>query len=330
MLKLMNPIPFPPLVLLLAYALDLMFGDPERLPHPVRWIGRAVNLLESTLRPVAKTPTAQRLAGVVMTVLTVAGVWCAAYLALYYSYRVSFVLFFVLSTWMVWTSLSIKSLKTEAEAVLEALKIDGIEGARQRLSRIVGRDTENLTEEEVLKATVETVAENTGDGVVAPLFYLAVGGPPLMLAYKAVNTLDSMVGYKNERYIDFGWSSARLDDAANYIPARLTGLLIAASAFILGYNWTGSLKTMVADGRKHPSPNSGFPEAAVAGALGVVLGGRSTYSGAVSEKPLIGAGGTSAFEPATVERTARLMWTSGTLMVTIAFVARVAVVLVAR
>lgn len=330
MLKLINPIPFPPLVLLLAYALDLIFGDPERLPHPVRWIGWAVKLFEKALRPAAKTPTAQRLAGVIMTVLIVAGVWLTAYLALYYSYRSSFVLFFLLSVWMVWTSLSIKSLKTEAEAVLEALKTDGIAGARKRLSRIVGRDTENLTEEDVLKATVETVAENTGDGVVAPLFYLAVGGPPLMLAYKAVNTLDSMVGYKNERYLHFGWSSARLDDAANYIPARLAGLLIVTSAFILGYNWTVSLKTMIADGRKHPSPNSGVPEAAVAGALGVVLGGASTYSGAVSEKPLIGEDGDSGFEPATVERTVRLMWTSGAVMVIIAFIARVAVMIAAH
>lgn len=330
MLKLMNPIPFPPLVLLLAYALDLIFGDPERLPHPVRWIGRAAELFEKAVRPATKTPGAEKAAGVVMTVLIVAGVWLTAYLALYYSYSVSFLLFFLLSTWMVWTSLSIKSLKTEAEAVVEALKTGGISGARARLSRIVGRDTGNLTEEEVLRATVETVAENTGDGVVAPLFYLAVGGPPLMLAYKAVNTLDSMVGYKNGRYLHFGWASARLDDVANYIPARLAGLLIAASAFILGYNWTVSLKTMIADGRKHPSPNSGFPEAAVAGALGVVLGGRSTYSGVVSEKPLIGEGGGSAFEPATVERTVRLMWTSGAVMVTIAFIARVAVMIAAH
>jgi adenosylcobinamide-phosphate synthase len=330
MLKLINPIPFPPLIVLLAYALDLIFGDPEKLPHPVRWIGGAVKLFEKTIRPVTKTPSQERFAGAVMTVLIVGGVWLAAYLALYYSYRVSFPLFFALSTWMVWTSLSIKSLRSEAGAVLKTLKTGGIGAARERLSRIVGRDTENLTEEGVLRATVETVAENTGDGVVAPLFYLAVGGPPLMLAYKAVNTLDSMVGYKNERYLHFGWSSARLDDAVNYIPARLSGLLIVTSAFVLGYNWTGSFKTMLSDGRKHPSPNSGVPEAAVAGALGVVLGGPSTYSGAVSEKPLIGSGGTAGFEPSTVEKAVKLMWMSGAVMVFLVFIARIAVMLVAR
>ena len=330
MLKLINPIPFPPLVLLLAYALDLLFGDPERMPHPVRWIGRAAGFAEKMLRPVAKTPRSERAAGAALAVLITGGVWLASYLALYYSYRYSFALFFVLTTWMVWTSLSIKSLKSEAEAVLKALKTDGLVAARVKVSRIVGRDTENLPEEGVLRATVETVAENTSDGVVAPLFFLAVGGPPMMLAYKAINTLDSMVGYKNGRYIHFGWFSARLDDAANYLPARLSGLLIAASAFILGYNWTVSIKTMAADGRKHPSPNSGYPEAAVAGALGVVLGGPSSYSGAMSEKPLIGRGGSSAFEPSTVEKTVKLMWTSGAIMVFFAFIVRIAVMFAAR
>lgn len=329
MLKLINPIPFPPLVLLLAYALDLAFGDPERMPHPVRWIGTAVGFGERMLRPLAKTPRSERISGAVLAVLTTVGVWLAAYLALYYAYRYSFILFFVLSVWMVWTSLSIKSLKGEADSVVEALKTDGLVAARERVSRIVGRDTKDLTEEEVLRATVETVAENTGDGVVAPLFFLAVGGPPMMLAYKAVNTLDSMVGYKNGKYLHFGWFSARLDDAANYVPARLSGLLIAASAFILGYNWTVSVKTMVADGRKHPSPNSGYPEAAVAGAIGVVLGGPSSYSGVVSEKPLIGCA-EAPLDPSAVEKAIKLMWTSGAIMVFFAFTARIIVLFAAR
>ncbi|HXI09472.1 MAG TPA: adenosylcobinamide-phosphate synthase CbiB [Thermodesulfobacteriota bacterium] len=329
MLKLINPIPFPPLVLILAYALDLLFGDPERMPHPVRWIGAAAGFGEKMLRPLAKTTRSERISGAALAVLTTVGVWLVAYLALYYSYRYSFVLFFVLSVWMVWTSLSIKSLKGEAEGVLKALKTDGLAAARERVSRIVGRDTKDLTEEGVLRATVETVAENTSDGVVAPLFFLAVGGPPMMLAYKAVNTLDSMVGYKNEKYLHFGWFSARLDDAANYVPARLSGLLIAASAFILGYNWTVSIKTMVADGRKHPSPNSGYPEAAVAGAIGVPLGGPSSYSGVVSEKPLIGRG-QAPLDPQAVEKTIKLMWTSGAIMVFFAFTARIVVLFAAR
>ncbi|MBI5587646.1 MAG: cobalamin biosynthesis protein CobD, partial [Deltaproteobacteria bacterium] len=301
MLKFINPIPFPPLILVLAYVADLAFGDPERLPHPVRWIGRAAVSVEKAVRGFVNTPSGERYGGAAMATVIVGGVWLAAYLTLYYSYRYSFPLFFILSTYMVWTSLSIKSLKDEAQAVLKALKSDGIEAARTRLSRIVGRDTAGLAEEGVLRATVETVAENTGDGVVAPLFYLAIGGVPLMLAYKAVNTLDSMVGYKNERYLDFGWFSARLDDAANYVPARIAGVLLAASAFILGYNWSGSFKTMWRDGKKHPSPNSGIPEASVAGALGVKLGGPSTYSGVVSGKPFIGEDGSKELDPSTVE-----------------------------
>jgi len=322
MLKLLNLVPFSPLALLLAYALDLILGDPERLAHPVRWMGSGVTLAEKALRRGFLTPAKEKAAGALMALLVTGAVWGAGTLALYYSYRYSFGLFFFLSVWMVWTSLSIKSLKSEAEMVLKALSAEGIVAARARLSRIVGRDTEKLTEQEVLKATVETVAENTGDGVVAPLFYLALGGPALMLAYKAVNTMDSMVGYKNERYKHFGWFAARLDDAANYLPARLSAALIVTSAFILGYNWTVSLKTVVADGRKHPSPNSGYPEAAVAGALGVALGGPSTYAGVKSEKPFIGVAGSTPFEPSTVVNTVRLMWMSGAIMVFLAFIAR--------
>lgn len=329
MLKFINAIPFPPLALILAYFLDLILGDPERFPHPVRWIGRVVSASEGLLRRRFSSPPALRKAGAVMAVAVAGGVWLLSYVILYYSYIYSFPVFFFLSVWMVWTSLSIKSLKAEAHAVLHALKSDGLEAARKRLSRIVGRDTDSLTEEGVLKATVETVAENTGDGIVAPLFYLAVGGPPLMMAYKAVNTLDSMVGYKDERYIDFGWFSARLDDAANYIPARLSGALIAASAFILGYNWSGSFRTMLRDGRKHPSPNSGVPEAAMAGALGVALGGPSAYGGVKSDKPVIGTAA-RALDSERVNEAVRLMWTSSAVMAFVAFLARIVVVLAAR
>jgi adenosylcobinamide-phosphate synthase len=164
-----------------------------------------------------------------------------------------------------------------------------LKGARIRLSHLVGRDTDTLEEKGLLKATIESLAENASDGIIAPLFYFAIGGLPLAITYKAINTMDSMVGYKNDKYKNFGWAAAKLDDIANYIPARITGMLISISAAIVSPSlFTCSLKTMFRDGRKHPSPNSGMPEAAMAGALGVRLGGPSSYRGLVVEKPYIG------------------------------------------
>ncbi|MBE9529145.1 MAG: cobalamin biosynthesis protein CobD, partial [Proteobacteria bacterium] len=205
-------------------------------------------------------------------------------------YLYSAPLFIGLSIYLVWASLSIRSLGAEARAVLTALETEGIESARRRLSRIVGRDTGALTKEEIIGAASETVAENTSDGIIAPLFYLAIGGPPLMIAYKAVNTLDSMVGYKNERYRDFGSAAARTDDIANYLPARLTAALMVILSFVLRYDFMGALKTVIRDGRKHPSPNAGIVEAAVAGALNIRFGGPATYGGVVTDKPYIGSG----------------------------------------
>ncbi len=202
------------------------------------------------------------------------------------------------------TSLALRSLLTAAKGVIDAVKEKDLGAARQRLSMIVGRDTQELEEEAILRATIETVAENLSDGFVAPLLYLAVGGLPLAIAYKAVNTLDSMVGYKNERYLRFGWAAARLDDAANYVPARITGFILAPAAFCRFLTdgpaaafraARGALAAMRRDGRKHTSPNSGIPEAAMAGALGVRLGGPSTYGGMLVKKPFIGDGTTGDY-----------------------------------
>jgi adenosylcobinamide-phosphate synthase len=176
----------------------------------------------------------------------------------------------------------------KAQGVYRALQQNEIQTARTELSKIVGRDTASLDEEGITKAAVESVAESTADGIVAPLFYLIIGGPVLALGYKAVNTLDSMVGHKDEKYIDFGWCAARLDDIANYVPARLSGLAIACASWGIGNGFASSFSMMWRDGRKHASPNSGMPEAAMAGALGVKLGGPSTYAGEVIEKPYIG------------------------------------------
>jgi len=269
----------------------MALGDPRWLPHPVRWIGRAITLMEARLRSGARSAAPeQRFLGVVLTVVIAGGTYVLTLLALIIAHRVSGALFYLLTIYIIWASLSVRSLKAEARSVLAAMKEGDMESARQRLSRIVGRDTMDLSPAGIYRAVAETVAENTSDGVVAPLFYLAIGGPALMLAYKAVNTLDSMVGYKNERYRDFGWSSARLDDAANYIPARLTAMVMVAVSFILGYDWRGAYDTVERDGRNHSSPNAGLPEAAVAGATGVRFGGPMSYRGVEEVKPFIGNG----------------------------------------
>ncbi len=185
-------------------------------------------------------------------------------------------------------TLATRSLFDESKAVIDTLNNGNIVEARKKLSMIVGRDTENLDEQEICRAVIETVSENLSDGIVAPMFYLAIGGLPLAMAYKAVNTLDSMVGYKNDRYGDIGWFSAKMDDMLNWIPARLSVFLIVIASFILMYNWRNSWKIMRRDGQNHPSPNSGMPEAAAAGALNIQLGGKSRYFGKIYHKPAIG------------------------------------------
>ncbi|MFQ5427787.1 MAG: adenosylcobinamide-phosphate synthase CbiB [Thermodesulfobacteriota bacterium] len=284
----------------LAYGLDMVLGDPLGLPHPVRWIGRAITFVESILRGAHVEGRAslnpgegarQRFLGVVLAVVIAGGVYAATWLALVSFHWVSPALYYILYIYIIWASLSVRSLGTEARLVSRAMERGEIELGRDRLSLIVGRDTVGLSEAGIYRAAAETVAENTSDGVVAPLFYLAIGGPALMLAYKAVNTLDSMTGYKNEKYRDFGWFPARLDDAANYVPARLTAALMVLASFILGYDWWGALRTLLRDGRNHSSPNAGLPEAAVAGATGVRFGGPSSYGGIPVVKPFIGDGG---------------------------------------
>jgi adenosylcobinamide-phosphate synthase len=278
------------IILVSALVLDLLLGDPAWLPHPIVGIGRLISTVESLLLSCVSSPEGKKRAGAILVAVVVGTVYLATYALLAFLYLYSLPLFIGLSIYLVWSCLSIRSLGTEARAVKVALETEGLESGRTRLSRIVGRDTATLSKEEILGAASETVAENTSDGIVAPLFYLAIGGPPLMIAYKAVNTLDSMVGYKNERYRDFGSVAANTDDIANYLPARLSAALMVIVAFILRYDFMGALKTIFRDGRKHPSPNAGIVEAAVAGALNIRFGGPTTYGGVVTDKPYIGSG----------------------------------------
>jgi len=290
-------------VLVLAYALDLLVGDPRWLPHPVRFIGSAISALERLFRRFVFSPAGERAAGIALVLAIVLPVYFLTdglvQLLAIVSARFSPIAGTAVLVVLAATTIATRGLLQSAGLVIASIREGNRESARQHVSMIVGRDTRELSEKGVLRATIETLAENLSDGVVAPLLYMALGGLPLAMAYKAVNTLDSMVGYKNERYRSFGWASARLDDAANYIPARLSGLIIVASVFLFTLvRNTGSAITaarraffmMVRDGRKHPSPNSGMPEAAMAGALDVRLGGPSQYGGVVCDKPFIGDG----------------------------------------
>ncbi|GFO65956.1 adenosylcobinamide-phosphate synthase CbiB [Geomonas paludis] len=301
----------PVAVVLGAVLLDLVLGDPRALPHPVVGIGEMISSLE---KPLHRMIPNVRVAGVALLVITVGVSYALAASLIYAAYQLAPAAGFVVSLYLAWVSLAARSLHLESAKVVRALQEGDLPAARVALSYIVGRETAELDEPEIIRGAVETVAENTGDGVIAPLFYLLLGGPALAIAYKAVNTLDSMVGYKNERYLEYGWASARFDDLANYVPARLTGLLMVLAAPLCGLDGGGAWRILRRDGRNHSSPNSGFPEAAAAGALGVRLGGANRYFGKIVEKPTIG----DALLPlsqATYGGVVRLMYGSEALLV---------------
>ena len=271
-----------------AYVLDIFFGDPPGYPHPVRLIGKTISLLEKKFLQWAHTARMQRFWGVILAVIIVSGAGILTWAIIRTVGWIHPVASSVIIIFFAYTTLATRSLYDEPRKVLRALEKGDLNLARKEAGFLVSRDTDQLDEKEICRALIETVSENTSDGIVAPLFYLAIGGPPLAMAYKALNTLDSMVGYRNDRYRYLGWASARGDDLANLIPSRLTALLLILSCFILGKNWRGASRVTRRDARKNPSPNSGYPEAAMAGALGVQLGGKNFYFGRVEEKPLIG------------------------------------------
>lgn len=270
-----------------SYIVDLIFGDPPWLPHPVRGMGKLISFLDRRVNKYDPLLMG-RIKGMISTFAVVGLSGCLAYLFITFAGKLNPLLGSLAWIYLGYTTLSTKDLFIKAKAIFEKLEANFLVEARLRLSQIVGRDTGNLSEEKIIIATVESIAESTNDGIIAPLFYLIIGGPVLAVIYKAINTLDSMVGYKNKRYIHFGWFCAKLDDIANFLPARITGFLIPISSFILGKDFKNSFQTMFRDGRKHRSPNSGISEAAMAGALGIKLGGPSTYQGKLQDKPYIG------------------------------------------
>ena len=274
----------------LAYLLDLLIGDPEGYPHPGRIIGKVVSHLESILRKYAKSNRALKIAGFILCGLTVTLAFAATYVLLYIAGLIHPYLKYALDVLIIYTCLATKDLGKAAGRVYEALAKGDIVEARRRLSYIVSRDTDRLDVENISRGTIETVAENISDGIIAPMFYAFIGGAPLAIFYKAASTLDSMVGYGNEKYLDLGFASAKLDDILNFIPARITGFLIVIAAFLLGYDYRNSWRIFLRDRLKHQSPNSAHGEAAVAGALNIQLGGLNYYFGKPELKPTLGDG----------------------------------------
>jgi adenosylcobinamide-phosphate synthase len=268
------PVTVAPWELLAAVTLDLALGDPRWLPHPIRGIGWLIQRAERFWR---WTRLPLRAAGAMMWICVAGTAACVVWFTLPW-----------LNVYWIWMFLALRGLDVEALNVVRALDSGNLDDARAKLSMIVGRDTANLDAPAILRAVIETVSENTNDGIIAPLFYLLIGGPAAMALYKAANTMDSMVGYRCERYSEFGWFAARMDDVLNLIPARLTAVLVWMSALLPGLDARRSARITLRDGMSHPSPNAGYPEAAYAGALGIRLGGMSTYAGVASHKPFLG------------------------------------------
>ncbi|UVT20603.1 MAG: cobalamin biosynthesis protein CobD [Nitrospira sp.] len=280
--------------LLLAASIDAVAGDPRWFPHPVRGMGAVIAWYDRSVRKICRNPYALRTGGLLLALGLPASVFFFTRELIALTDQVTWWLGSLVSVGLAWTTLAGRDLWNHVSAVRGQLEQGNLTEARRAVSQIVGRDTDQLSEEEIVRASIETVAESTSDGIIAPLFYLMMGGAPLALAYKAVNTLDSMIGHKDERYVDFGWASARLDDIANWIPARLSAVLLLLAAGLVtgqGDRVRAGWRALCRDGGKHPSPNSGQPEAAMAGSLGVQLGGVNYYGGVPDERPVIGIPG---------------------------------------
>lgn len=311
--------------LLIGVLLDALFGDPHGFPHIVVLMGRLIASGERLLRRLfPATPHSELWAGLMLAICLPTGFCAATWGLLYLAGQINVWLALVLESLICWQCLALRSLRDESEAVRRVLVQDGLPAARRAVSRIVGRDTSDLDAAGVTRATVETVAENTSDGVIAPLLFLAFGAPFGVL-YKAINTLDSMVGYKSDRYLYFGRVSARLDDAVNFLPARIAGLLMVLAAGISGLDRKNAWRIFRRDRRNHASPNSAQTEAACAGALHVRLGGDARYFGKLVQKPTIGDADRPV-EPEDIRRAQRLMIVSSSICLMLVILGKVLVI----
>jgi adenosylcobinamide-phosphate synthase len=303
-----------------AFMFDLILGDPRCLPHPVRWMGRAIEAAEPRFRRLPGDPI---IAGGLFAASLVAGTWLLVYWLLAALNHIHPLLKNALEIVLIYYCISAGSLEEAAVAVKRCLSAKDITAAREKVALIVGRDVTNYQATDIARAAVETVAENLVDGVISPLFFAAIGGAPLAMAYKMVNTLDSMVGYKNEKYQNFGQAAARIDDVLNYIPSRFAVPIISLATHILCGKGRRSLETAVREGANHSSPNAGFPEAAFAGALGVKLNGPNYYAGKLVDKPYIGINfGPSS--PVHIEKACDIMLLSSFLWLMVMWVASLA------
>jgi adenosylcobinamide-phosphate synthase len=276
------------LVVSCAFLVDLLVGDPRWLPHPVIAIGRMIQALEKRLRSAPLTSSQERRRGAVLALAVIAVSAGLTAMILKLLYMVHPWVGKVAEVWLISTTIATRGLAAAGYQVAKQLREENIERARYEVGMIVSRDTSKLSQKEIIRAAVESVAENIVDAVIAPLFYACIGGAPLAMAYRAANTLDSMVGYKNDRYLQFGYVSAKLDDWLNWVPARITAILIVLASWLTGASGVGAWKIILRDAKKHPSPNSGIPEAGVAGALGIRLGGHNVYHDRISFREYMG------------------------------------------
>ncbi len=310
------------LIIPTAYALDALLGDPPSLPHPIRWMGKSIEVLEPACR---KWTDNELIAGLMFAVTLIMFWWGASSAMVHAVYWLHPGAGIVLEVILIYYCLSVRSLSDAGMEIHRLLSQGRVDDARSALAMIVGRDVNHYQEEEISRAAVETVAENFVDGVLSPLFFAAVGGAPLAVAFKIINTMDSMVGYKNDRYLRFGRTAARIDDIANFIPARLSAPIIAlAAGWVAPGSGGQALRTAMAEGNRHSSPNAGYPEAAFAGALAVKLNGPNFYAGVLVEKPYIGAA-FGAAGVAHISKGCQLMMLSAVISMALAWVLSVGI-----
>ncbi|MCM3409421.1 MULTISPECIES: adenosylcobinamide-phosphate synthase CbiB [Metabacillus] len=276
------------IMLVFSYLIDRFVGDPRSLPHPVIYIGKGISLLEKLIRKFFHDERKLKVVGLLFPIVIVGLTYLLTVIILIIAHQINNWLAICIEIWLISTTIATKGLADAGREVYKPLQEKDLPKARKSLGMIVGRDTDFLDENEISRGTIETVAENIVDAIISPLFFALIGGAPLAMAYRAVNTLDSMVGYKNEKYQNLGWASARLDDICNYIPARITAVLILAACWIVRLDIRAAWSSIKNDAKLHPSPNSGIPEAAVAGALGIQLGGTNYYNGMVSHRAKMG------------------------------------------
>lgn len=270
--------------------LDLIIGDPDFIPHPVVIIGKLISYLEEKLADNSSSKNNQIIRGIILTITVFGLSYFFIFFILKTAFNLNLYFGIILNVYLFSTTIAIKGLAKAGSNIYQALESNDIKLARQKISMIVGRDTDNMAPTDIIRAAIETIAENTSDGIIAPLFFFWLGGVPLAMAYKAVNTMDSMLGHKNTKYIYFGKASARLDDFFNYIPARITGFIFCFIAFLFDNYNKNAWNILKKDAKKHPSPNAGYPEAAAAGALSIRLGGVNFYQGEKEFRAYLGNG----------------------------------------